>query len=117
MPLILEDHIMEGNRVKLLLLGPECFLVLLRDARKREDTLIRRAGDVIGAADLGSLPQFPGELHHRQEEVGVQAKRLVDLVHEPDFLCGVIPEVPDRFADNAPVLLFHEAVVVLPVGA
>jgi len=56
-----------------------------------------------------------GELHHRKEEVGEQAKRLVDPVHEQDFLLGVIPEVPDCPADDAPVLLLHWSVVVLPV--
>jgi len=40
---------------------------------------------------------------------------LIDLVHEQDFLLGVIPEIPDRPADDAPVLLLHEAVVILPV--
>ena len=56
-----------------------------------------------------------GKLHHRQEEVGEQSQRLIDLVHEQDFFLGVIPEIPDRPADDAPVLLLHEAVVVLPV--
>ena len=42
---------------------------------------------------------------------------MIDLVHEQDFFLGVIPEIPDCPADNAPVLLLHEAVVVLPVRA
>ena len=115
--LILKDPLMKSDRVKTLVLSPECLLCLLRDAGGGQDTLIRRAGCVIRARDLGSLSCLVGELHHRQEEVGEQAERLIDPVHEPDFLFGVIPEVPDRPADDAPVLLLHEAVVVLPVRA
>ena len=108
---------MKGIGVKLLALMPERLLCLLRDAGGSQDTLIGGTGRVIRARDPGSLPCLVGELHHRQEEVGEQPERLIDPVHEPDFLFGVIPVVPDRPADDAPVLLLHEAVVVLPVWA
>src|SRR5450756_1673594 len=90
-PFILKDRIMEGDGVKMLILTPE--------------------------RDPGSLPCLVGELRYGQEEVGEQAKRLVYPVHEPDFLLGVIPGVPDRPADDAPVLLLHWSVVILPVRA
>ncbi len=89
----------------------------LKCSRGGQDTLIRRAGCVIRAGDPGSVSCLVGELHDRKEEIAEQTKGLVNPVHEQDFLLGVIPEIPDCPADDAPVLLLHEAVVVLPVRA
>ncbi|MFZ2412702.1 MAG: hypothetical protein WAW16_00540 [Candidatus Cryosericum sp.] len=46
-----------------------------------------------------------GELHHWQEEVGEQTKRLVDPVHEQDFSKDILDRTPRKLQAELKVAL------------
>ena len=89
----------------------------LRQLGMSQRSLVRRRWRVIALDDLCTLAALLPELKRRLEEVHVQARRRVKTRHHAGRLYSVKATVADQTAHHRAVLLLHECLVVLLVGA
>src|SRR6516164_11000189 len=78
---------------------------------------VRRRWRVIALDDLCALTMLLPELERGLEEVHVQTRRRVKTRHHAGRLYSIKAAVADQTAHHRAVLLLHERLVVLLVGA
>ncbi|NTU80195.1 MAG: hypothetical protein HGA45_12440 [Chloroflexales bacterium] len=103
----------QPHRIELLKPRRESCLRLLVQHAGRLEALEGRLGRLIASLDVAARPCFLLQLHRRLEEVDIESHSAIDLGQLPIGAFTFVAVIADKVADNCPVFLFDEALVIL----
>ena len=95
-------------------LGSQMFFVFGGHIRRKTSSLIGGLGFVVLSSHLAADSGFLQQFHYGLKEVAVEPQNVIEFIEDCHFFRCVMPHIPHRSSNNGIVLLFYEAIVILP---